>query len=457
MVKLKYILGLYSGKAARLGLKIAKRKGSYMPGVVSAKIDPNYLANLPKPNQVLAVTGTNGKTTTSNMLLDVLSSGGKNIVNNSQGSNTKFGILTALASNVDLLGKKKSELAILEIDERWTPIIFQSVTPDSLTVTNLYQDSYKRNAHTDFIKDTINGGIPKSTKLILNADDLISSQLGAGHERVFFSIAPLKGEVEQRDSRLVDIRYCPVCGDPLQWDFVRYHHIGKAHCPGCGFTNQKAKYEVTRVDYDREKLYVEEAGEVVVLPLILGTTEAIYNQLAAYSTLREAGMTITAIKDGMSKLSVVGSRFNKTTLGNRSVYLISAKGLNPIANSRVFDSVRKHPGKKTVIISNDDEMPKKYVEILSWLYDTDYQYLAGDDINRLIINSWRSNDVFVRALMAGIRQEKIRAVDDYKKVAEQVDLDEPGDIFILHDIGDESIMEAHYMKTEILKKLEARL
>lgn len=457
MANLRYILGLYGGKAARLGLKILRRKGSYMPGVVSAKIDPNYLSNLPKPAKILAVTGTNGKTTTSNMLLDVLSAGGQTIVNNSLGSNTKFGIITALAGNLDFAGKKKSELAVLEVDERWTPIVFKSVIPDSLTVTNLYQDSYKRNAHTDFIRDTINRGIPRSTKLILNADDLISSQLGPNNERVFFSIAPLAGEGEQRDSRLVDIRYCPVCGDRLEWDFVRYHHIGRAHCPGCGFTNQPAKYEVTWVDYELKKLYVEEAGTVVVLPLILGTTEAIYNQLAAYSTLREAGLTAEAIKTGMSKLKVVASRYNKTTVGNRSVYLISAKGLNPIANSRVFDSVRKHPGKKTVILSNDDEMPNKYLEILSWLYDTDFQYLAGDDINRLIINSWRSNDVVVRSLMAGVAEDKMRATDDYRKVPDLVNLDESGDIFILHDICDENIMEAHYMKDEIVKKLEARL
>lgn len=454
MAKARYLLGLYGGKAARVGLKLLKRQGSYMPGKISDRLDPNYLENLPKPKRILAVTGTNGKTTTSNMILDVLSGLEPAVVNNSLGSNTKYGILAALSENVDLAGRKRSDLAVLEVDERWTPVVFQSVLPDILIITNLYQDSYKRNAHTDFIRDTIQQGLPKGTKLVQNADCLISSQIGEDHERVFFSIAPQPGEKEIRDSRLKDIRYCPKCGTELVWDFVRYHHLGRAHCPSCGFSNQQAKYTVTKVDGKTRKIHVAEQGREVLLPLILGTTEAVYNQLAAYAGLREFGLSEETITAAMAKIKVVSSRFDKVTVGDTTVYTISAKGFNPIANSRVFDSIRKHPRPKTVIYANDDEPGGRYRENLSWLYDTDFQYLAGEDVTRFIINSWRAGDVVVRALMAGVPEEKIRSLDNYRRVAELVDLEEPGDVFILHDIGESNIKEAKYIRDRIVKRLE---
>lgn len=456
MSTLRYRLALYGGKAARLGLQLLKRQGTYLPGVVSARIDRDYLKHLPKPKRIIAVTGTNGKTTTSNMMLDILSMRHDRIVNNSIGSNTDSGIITTLADNLDLAGRKKSDLAVLEVDERWTPRIFRHVTPDLLIITNLYQDSYKRNAHTDFIKATIEEGILASTRLVLNADDLISSQIGAGNERVFFSIAPLEGEEERRDSRLKDIRYCPHCGAPLHWDFVRYHHIGRAHCPDCGFTNPTPKYVVTAVDYTERKLFVEEAGEAVELPLILGTTEAIYNQLAAYSALREFGLSRQELAEAMGRLRVVSSRYNATRVGDRTIYLFCAKRMNPIANSRVFDAIKKHAGPKTVIIANDDHQATRYDENLAWFYDTDFEYLAGEDLNRLIINSWRSNDLVVRALMAGIPEANIRALDDYQRVPELVSLNQPGDIFILHGIHVPSRKEAEFIRDELVRRLEGQ-
>ena len=455
MSKLRYRLGLYGGKAARLGLKLLKRQGTYLPGVISAKLDPNYLKNIPKPNRMIAITGTNGKTTTSNLILDILSAKDPNIANNNFGSNTGAGIITTMTDNLTLAGKKKSELATLELDERWLPKVFRQVHPELLIVTNLYQDSYKRNAHTDFIKDVINGGLPQSTKLILNGDDLISAQIGEANERVFFSIAPLEGEVERRDSRLKDIRYCPKCHTELEWDFVRYHHIGQAHCPACGFKNPEAKYIVRTVDYEQKKLFVEEAGQLLELPLILGTTEAIYNQLAAYSALREFGLSHQELKEAMANLGIVSSRYTATKASNRNIYLSVAKRYNPIANSRAFDMVKKHPGDKILIMGNDDNDPSRYHENIAWFYDADFEYLKDPSIKQVVFHSWRFNDLMVRALMAGVPEEKIHALDDYKQVASLIDLKGTGDIFILHDIQDASRFQAEFIRDELVNRLEA--
>ena len=249
MASLRYIAGLYAGKAATTGLKILRRQGTYLPGVVSKTLDPRFLSNVPKPKRIIAITGTNGKTTTSNLILDILRKTGENPVNNALGSNTIYGLLAAFTMNLDALGRKKSDLAVLEVDERYTPIIFKDAPPEILAVTNIYQDSYKRNAHTDFIKTIISRGVPKRTKLVLNGDDLIASTIGPDNPRVLFGIDRLPGEAEQKDSRLKDLVYCPVCDEKLVWDFVRYHHMGRAHCNACGFSNGEIKYRVVDSDF----------------------------------------------------------------------------------------------------------------------------------------------------------------------------------------------------------------
>lgn len=345
MRNLRYLMGLYGGKATKGILKVMKRQGSYLPGVVSSKLDPSYLRHLPKPERIMAVTGTNGKTTTSNMMLHILGTLHDSVVNNSLGSNTIYGVVTALANNLSAGGQKISEVAVLEVDERWTPHVFKDVTPKVLLCTNLFQDFYRRSAHTDFIKDTIEAGLPKETRLVLNGDDLISAQIGEGtHERVFFSIAPLPGEQEERDCILRDIRYCPHCATELSWDFIRYHHIGRAHCPHCGFKNPEAKYRITKVG--EETFTLEEDGVPREVPMIMNTMETLYNQLAAYATLREMDYTPEEILPAMADAKVIASRFDAVKAGDKTIYRISAKGMSPIANSRVLDLIRKHPGKK---------------------------------------------------------------------------------------------------------------
>ena len=128
----------------------------------------------------------------------------------------------------------------------WTsaapPRILPFIKPDLLLCTNIFRDSYKRNAHVEFILDILNTYIPDSTKLVLNADDLLCSSLKPSNRRVFFSIDPLPNDVEEAPTLVQDVRACPHCGATLEWDLRRYHHIGRAHCPQCGFTSPEARY-----------------------------------------------------------------------------------------------------------------------------------------------------------------------------------------------------------------------
>ena len=109
------------------------------------------------------------------MIVDALEYNGYKFMNNRFGGNIQTGIISTLIDNTTLSGKIKYDMAVLEIDERSANRIYPYVKPDFLVCTNLSRDSFKRNAHPEFISDILNKYIPKETKLILNGDDLISS------------------------------------------------------------------------------------------------------------------------------------------------------------------------------------------------------------------------------------------------------------------------------------------
>ena len=92
----RFYLALAAGKATAAALKLARRNGGQLPGSVAEAICPDFLARCPKPRRVVFVTGTNGKTTTSNLLDDILLACGFDLVTNRAGGNIITGIESSL-------------------------------------------------------------------------------------------------------------------------------------------------------------------------------------------------------------------------------------------------------------------------------------------------------------------------------------------------------------------------
>ena len=148
MGKIRFVFALLVGKLAEWALRVLAGRGSNTPGVIMLKLCPDALARFQMPPTVICVTGTNGKTSTSNLVTNILRSAGKTVVNNSKGSNMAPGLVTALAANCTLGGRVKADAAVLEVDERSSQYIYRYFTPDYLLCTNLFRDSIKRNGHS---------------------------------------------------------------------------------------------------------------------------------------------------------------------------------------------------------------------------------------------------------------------------------------------------------------------
>ena len=167
MNKIRYYIVLYIAKLAQLFIKLLGRNATFLPGKIAIALYKDFLAQIKPPKTVIAVTGTNGKTTVSNLITSILTKNGYSVTNNSLGSNVQAGVISALIEDTTFLGKPKKDIAVLEVDERSSLLIYPRLNPDYLVCTNLMRDSIKRNAHTEFIRYVIDKALPQKTTLVL--------------------------------------------------------------------------------------------------------------------------------------------------------------------------------------------------------------------------------------------------------------------------------------------------
>ena len=437
-------------------LKLIGRKGTSMPGSWAIILCPDFLGRMPRPKTVVGITGTNGKTTVANMVEDVLEDCGYDFVCNRSGTNVNTGVASALIANSTFFGKPKKDLAIFELDERSSPKILPYLKPDLLLCTNIFRDSYKRNAHMEFILDVLERYIPDRTRLILNADDLLCSSLKPQNRRVFFGIDRMPEDGEECQNIVQDIRVCPQCGARLEWEFVRYHHIGKAHCPCCEFQSPEADYRVTSTHPEQGKMTVKYGGEERDYPMPNSSTINVYNSLSAVAFLSEFGLSPDQIAASMEKLSISESRYKEEEAGGKKVVLHLAKGQNPIACSRAFENIRNYPGRKAVILFLDDYFDAAHsVENTSWYYDTDFEFLNDAGIPQIVAAGARHWDVCVRLLMAGIPESKIAHVEENEKAASLLNPAQVDSVFILYDVY--TIGLANRVKEQVKEQVKAVL
>ena len=187
------VLAMLVCKALRLVSRILHRGGTAMPGRIALKIYPELLSLLAKDVRTVAVTGTNGKTTSSRMIEQAFLEQGKSYFANRSGANLISGITTEFVINSSLSGKCRKEYAVIECDEAAARKVFYQLRPQVIVVTNLFRDQLDRYGEVTHTLENIREGIkgaPEAT-LCLNADCSLTASLANDlpNRAVFFGIA----------------------------------------------------------------------------------------------------------------------------------------------------------------------------------------------------------------------------------------------------------------------------
>jgi lipid II isoglutaminyl synthase (glutamine-hydrolysing) len=432
----RVLLAIWAAKLSALALRAIGRAGTHVPGLIARRLHPGIIGALRHPARVVVVTGTNGKTTVTNLLAEALMAEGMRVASNRNGSNIAAGVTSSLIGAVTWTGRPRVDIAVLEMDERSAKLVLPGLKPELLVCMNLTRDSIKRNAHPAYIAWILSSAMPAETRLLLNADDLLAASIGGeANPRRFFAVDRLPGDGTHPHGAAVDVAICPVCDHLLEWDYWRFNHIGKAHCPNGDFRAPDAEYRAIDPDAATERVVLSFDGERRDAHLINENIVNVYNEIAVAGALDELGVPRDRIVAAFDALKPPATRFDEVRLGDVELVRILTKGLVGVACSRAFQYLSSFRGRKAVVM-NIDEVSERTtdVEIPAWTYDADYDYLADGSLETIVVGGVRRHDQALRLAIAGVDPAIIRTVESEVGAADAIDLGGVDQVFNLHSV-----------------------
>ena len=393
-------------------LKLVGR-GSSKPGEIALKLYPHVLEKVKLPDKIIAVTGSNGKTSTVEMIARVLTKEGKKVVWNKEGSNQIEGVTSLILSNCTVGGTLKADVLLLESDERYSKYTFSHFAPTHYVITNLYRDQLTRNGHPEWVFDAIKPSISDKSTLILNADDPLVSLYGKDRSNVvWFGMDKQDFDTAENTSVYDDGVFCPNCKKPMKYNYRHYNHIGDYYCENCGHKKNPTDFTVTRADLDSGVIVVNNSCAIT---LSFKSIYNVYNILACFAVCSLVGIDEEKIAEDISDYVLKNGRIVEYTLGNSDGTFLVSKHENSISYDQ---SIRYIVGQKQpcgVIIIVDSVSRRYSTGEVSWLWDIDFELLNSDCVEHIYLLGAHSGDLQTRFSYTDIPVHKITAVSDIEE------------------------------------------
>lgn len=448
----RFWASLWGGKLWLWKIRFVGRPRNDRPGMVSMRLYPGFLYDVAKPKLTIVVSGTNGKTTTAAMVTDVLRARGMKVSFNDWGANHHAGVARVLLDGIDWRNRQHVDAAVIELDELISPEDLPALQPDYMIITNLARDSMLRNAHPDFIRSRLSKAVESSpnTTLILNADDPISSTLGAHHHRVFFGVKPEKSAPVPEYAN--DYPICDACGAVPEYRYRLYRHLGDVVCPKCGKKSPNRDFFVTAVNKEKRTMTVQEPNGTAVYPLASCSLHNVANEAAVATLLRTMGVAPKELSKNMCACAILPSRETTMQVGDVRLCTRIAKGQNPTAVNTVLDDLATDTTPKVLVMILDEkyETPLK-TETIAWIYDVDYSKLNQPSVKKIIVGGARYLDHRLRLLLSGVPEEKMVCVPTEEETAQYVSTDGVEEIIVLHDVN--AITRGRLLRDAIAEKI----
>lgn len=416
---LRLAIALLVARTAATGIRLAGRGGgTSAPGLVADRVDVKLLEKLTDrlPNGVVMVAGTNGKTTTSRMIADLLEKAGMLTVHNRSGSNLVRGVVSAFAGQASLSGAPKGTVGVIEADEAAFPELLQRVTPRVVLLKNLFRDQLDRYGELDSIARKWRPAIEAlgpDTTVVVNIDDpaLASLTFDIRARVVRYGMDDPRHQLDVM-SHAADVANCRVCGADLDYDALYVSHLGDWYCPSCG--NRRPVPEVTGTNVELhgvESLDMDVRVGDRSVPVHVGVPGLYnaYNLLAAVTVGREMGVEMPVIVEAMGAFRSAFGRIERVRYRNRTLILALVK--NPVGFNevlRMLTSDTRGLEVPTLIAINDLHADGRDV---SWLWDVDFELLATGD-GDLSTTGLRGADMLNRLKYAGVPERRLTSHPD---------------------------------------------
>lgn len=401
-MQMRKLIAIWLGKALTVAGKLIGKKSSSSPGAYALKICPDLVKDLNKcvSKGIIVTCGTNGKTTTNNLMASALEAKGYKVICNKLGANMLSGIATTVLQEMSIFGKLKADYACLEIDEAYTPIVFDYVKPDVMVITNLFRDQLDRYGEIDITSDIINKAIEKvpNLKLVLNGDDPLCVKFGR-NENVSAYYYGISEQVLPQLDDTKEGRFCPICGEEQRYNYYHYSQLGDFSCPSCGFKRPQIDFNVTNVslgtpmrfEINGQKMEINYKGFYNIYNLI-----AVYGALTVLGeSTDDFGGLLEAYKPQIGRMQEY--KFNKP--------VILSLSKNPAGFNQAIATVNTDKRKKDVIIAINDKANDG--RDVSWLWDVDFDKVADENLNTLATTGIRLYDISLRFKYSDIKVDLI--------------------------------------------------
>lgn len=418
-------LQILIGKIIVKLLHLMKRNAGNLPGIVLWHISRHKAVSMFKVDcPIIAVTGTNGKTSVTNCIAQLFERSGKKIITNREGNNLDTGICSLLLRHCDMKGRVKADYLILETDESHVPVVYSQLRLDTLIVLDFFRDQLDRNGEMETLIQKING-FCKTFKgnLILNGDDPNTARLGKanpGNKNVKYFHAEPYAFATKTIYEASEGRFCPFCGEPLEYSYYQYSHIGKFRCPECGFGDYEPYITASGIDLTKP---VFTADGHTYTPK-LNSIYNVYNMTAVAAAAKLYGIEQNITDSVISAYTVKNGRMENFMLGDRKTTLNLAK--NPVGANMTLRVMNEMEGEKELLFVLNDNVADGLD--VSWIWDINFSIF--ERVTRVVTAGTRAHDIAVRIKCSGYDQSKIVVRPDLDKAVEEL-ASTPGRKFVI--------------------------
>lgn len=412
-------LAVAIGKAAgQLSRRLGRGGGTTLPGALARRLCPGILRELSAglPHGAILLSGTNGKTTTSRMLSEILGAAGERVLHNRAGANLIAGLTSTALADANMLGRPRASIGLFETDEAALPQAAAEVRPRLVLIHNLFRDQLDRYGEVDTVAVGWRAALerlPPEATLVLNADDPVVADLGRAMaaRAVYYGLEDAR-HASGSAAHIADSQFCRRCGARYVFDMAFYAHIGHYRCPSCGHARPAPQVRLERLDLHGtagSRLYMTFVGGALEIDLPLPGLYNALNALAAAAAALSLGVAPQVVRDTLERFSAAFGRIERVSAGPGGAPMLIALIKNPVGASetvRMLVGESSAAGLHLLIAINDRFADGTDV---SWLWDAEFEALAT--AAHITVSGTRAADMAVRLKYAGLPQERITLID----------------------------------------------
>jgi UDP-N-acetylmuramyl tripeptide synthase len=410
------VLSIAVGKAASRATRLIGRGGgTAITGMVARSVDPSILDKLVRRAgvPVVAITGSNGKTTTARFAAALLRGEGIAVRHNSAGANLIQGVTSLAVGAADWRGRLPDGVLVVEVDEGALPRVAPETMPRALLVTDLFRDQLDRFGEIYAVADAIESvalALPTESALIVNADDPMVATLAEKRQgrRVTFGLA-IKHSTDQI-TRAADTIRCPRCRADLKYRYVYLSHMGDYSCPKCGFARPKTDVTVTALDVlglDRTRCEIRTPKGKLTVEIPQSGVHIAYDVAAAIAILVGLDVPLEHAAESLASVGPAFGRLEKIDADGITVFLAFAK--NPTSYNTTLRALATEDEPRQLLIAASNTLVDG--EDFGWLWDVDFESMAPK-VERVVVSGTRADELANRLHYAGVGSGKLTVIED---------------------------------------------